>query len=48
LRLLNVVYGLSPFLIALIFTYFTYASLPTVWLAYGIWLTMVVGFYIFL
>jgi len=46
MRVLNVIYGLSPFLIALIFTYFTYVSLPTVWIAYGIWLSMVVGFYL--
>ena len=48
MRLLNIVYSLLPFLISLIFTYFTYVSLPTVWLAYGIWLSMVVGFFIFL
>jgi len=47
LRVLNIVYSLLPFLISLIFTYFTYGSLPFVWLAYGIWLSMVVGFFIF-
>ena len=46
MRVLNVVYSLLPFLISLIFTYFTYASLPTVWIAYGIWLSMVVGFFL--
>ncbi|MFP3226861.1 MAG: glycosyltransferase family 2 protein [Sulfolobaceae archaeon] len=48
MRVLNIVYSLLPFLVSLVLTYFTYVSLPTVWLAYGIWLTMVVGFFIFL
>ncbi|MBE9391217.1 glycosyltransferase [Fervidicoccus fontis] len=46
MKALNILFFLSPFLIALIFTIFTMTSIYLAWLTYFIWLAMVVGAYV--
>ncbi|MGC8753230.1 MAG: glycosyltransferase family 2 protein [Fervidicoccaceae archaeon] len=46
MRVLNILFFLSPFIIALFFTLFTMTSIYFVWLTYFIWLAMVVGAFV--
>ncbi len=48
MKAINLIYALTPLVLSAIFTYLTYASIITVWLAFGVWLSMVVGFFIFI
>ncbi|BDC18487.1 cellulose synthase catalytic subunit [Acidianus sp. HS-5] len=48
MRAINLIYAITPIVLSAIFTYLTYASIISVWLAFGIWLSMVVGFFIFI
>ncbi|MGC8496624.1 MAG: glycosyltransferase family 2 protein [Thermoplasmata archaeon] len=47
MRVANVAFLLSIFIIPGIFSYFTCNSLPLIWLNYGIWFSMTAGFYVF-
>ncbi|WP_236749002.1 glycosyltransferase family 2 protein [Acidianus manzaensis] len=48
MKLSNLLLFVLPVIISVIFTYFTYVNLLTVWIAFGVWLSMVVGFFIFI
>ncbi len=48
MKISNLLFFLSPLFIATIFTYLTLVSITTAILAFGVWLSMVIGFYIFL
>jgi cellulose synthase (UDP-forming) len=48
MRILNIIYAVTPLFLSSIFTYLTYASIFTLWLAFGVWLSMIVGFFIFI
>ena len=47
MKLINILVFFSPFVAAAIMTYFTWARLLTLPLAYGLWLTMIVPFFMF-
>ena len=47
-RIINYLVFFSPFLAALIATYLTFSDVWLVWLAYGVWLAMFTGFFVFL
>ncbi|AWR93402.1 glycosyltransferase family 2 protein [Acidianus brierleyi] len=48
MKVANLIFSLSPFFVSTIFTYITFVSFATAIIAFGIWISMVVGFYIFL
>jgi cellulose synthase (UDP-forming) len=47
-RIINYLVFFSPFIAALIATYLTLSDMWLVWLAYGVWLAMFSGFFVFL
>lgn len=44
----NILLALSPLIVSIILTTFTYVSLTTLWLAFGVWSSMVVGAFVFM
>jgi hypothetical protein len=48
MRILNIIYAVIPLFLSAIFTYLTYTSIFTLWLAFGVWLSMIIGFFIFI
>ncbi len=48
MKIINFAFSLSPLIVSIIFTYITLVNILTAIIAFGIWLSMVVGFYIFL
>lgn len=44
----NLAFSLSPLIISAVFTDITYVNIATAIITFGIWLSMIVGFYIFL
>ncbi|MEM0290273.1 MAG: cellulose synthase catalytic subunit [Metallosphaera sp.] len=48
MKVTNLMIALSPLLASALLTYFTYVDLITLWLAFGVWLSMVTGLFVFL